>query len=170
MSKVFIGLGSNVGTRTAYLMKAVQALSTVDGIQLKALSNVYETAPWGDTDQPIFLNAALCLETDILPEVLLKIAKQIEHDIGRTPTHRWGPRQIDIDLLFYGNTQSRTETLTLPHPEILNRSFVLVPLLNILMEPGLKRSLSDALDKLPGKLPILNHEATALFRSVMEGS
>jgi 2-amino-4-hydroxy-6-hydroxymethyldihydropteridine diphosphokinase len=126
---VYLALGSNLGDREANLALARRELSTLNNI-LK-VSSIYETPPWGVTDQPAFLNQVLAARTNLSPLDLLKSVKEIEVRMGRIPSVRYGPRLIDIDILMYDDTILDTPTLTLPHPRMAERAFVLVPLLEI---------------------------------------
>ena len=128
----YLGLGSNVGDRLANLQGAVAALRQ-HGIEILAASSVYETEPVGlIVEQADFYNACLRIETGAQPEELLNIAKAVEGELGRGPGGpRHGPRPIDIDILLVGELQHRSERLTLPHPEVTSRRFVLVPLLEL---------------------------------------
>jgi 2-amino-4-hydroxy-6-hydroxymethyldihydropteridine diphosphokinase len=151
----YLGLGSNVGNRRANLQAAVDAL---DGqvVQVLASSSVYETEPVGEVlDQPDFFNACLKIRADAQPEALLDTCKAVEHDLGRAPGGpRHGPRPIDVDLLLLGSLQYSSDRLTLPHPEVRSRRFVLAPLLELDPELALPDGtrLSDALDGLgPGQ-------------------
>jgi 2-amino-4-hydroxy-6-hydroxymethyldihydropteridine diphosphokinase len=128
MPRAFLGLGSNIGDRLAFLQSAISELERVDGITVVSLSSIYETEPVGKKDQPDFLNMALELETDADVTALHATCKEIERRIGRGGTERWGPREIDIDLLYYGDAVVSTDRLTVPHPEIVTRRFVLIPL------------------------------------------
>ena len=132
----YLGLGSNQGDRRAHLEAAAAALAE-RGVEVVASSSVYETEPVGDVvDQPDFLNACLRIETDLGPEELLAVAKEVEGAQGRPaggPRH--GPRPIDVDVLLLGDLEHRSPRLTLPHPEVARRRFVLVPLLEL--DPGL---------------------------------
>ena len=137
--RVHVGLGSNVGDRLGSLRAAVAALRTHDDIRVTAASSVYETDPVGP-EQPDFLNAAIEIETDLAPQELLHVLKSIEGELGRIPRERWGPREIDLDLLVYGDLVCDEEGLEVPHPRIGGRAFVLVPLEEIapaLEIPGL---------------------------------
>ena len=127
MTTVAIGLGCNLGNRLRTLWAAVHILRQ-RGIRIAAASDVFETPPWGVQDQPLFLNACLVAETDCSPEELLALLKETEEALGRRPGERWGPREIDLDILFYGQEMVQTETLTVPHKEMANRGFVLLPL------------------------------------------
>ncbi len=113
----------------------LRAIAGEPGIELTAVSRFYRTPPWGKTDQDWFLNACALGRTTLKPEALLERVKRLEVELGREPTERWGPRVIDIDLIAYGDLALKTERLTLPHPELFNRAFVLVPLAEI--APGL---------------------------------
>jgi 2-amino-4-hydroxy-6-hydroxymethyldihydropteridine diphosphokinase len=150
----YLGLGSNVGDREAQLRGAIDGLRE-HGIVVEAASSLYETEPVGEVlDQPDFLNAAVRIRTSLEPEELLDICKAIEAERGREfggPRH--GPRPIDIDLLLLGDLELRTERLTLPHPEVTSRRFVLTPLLELDAELRLPAGtrLADALDSLSGQ-------------------
>jgi 2-amino-4-hydroxy-6-hydroxymethyldihydropteridine diphosphokinase len=128
----FLGLGSNIGDRRGHLQAAVSALPS-HGIDVLASSSVYETEPVGlVTDQRDFLNACLRIRTALEPEELLAASKAVERELGRKPGGvRYGPRAIDIDVLLLDQVQFRSERLTLPHPEVTRRRFVLVPLLEL---------------------------------------
>ena len=139
----YLGLGSNVGDRESHLTRAIQDLAA-HSVTVDAASSLYETEPVGENlDQPDFLNAAVRVRTALGPEELLDVSKAIEAEHGRTfggPRH--GPRPIDIDLLLLGDLEISTERLTLPHPEVTARRFVLEPLLEL--DPGL--CLPDGLE------------------------
>lgn len=129
MNQVVIGLGSNLGDRLSYLQYAVDLLRRVPKVEVVAVSRVYETQPVGEiTDQPQFLNAALLLETDLSPKTMLGLCLGIEAAAGRVRTVRGGPRVLDMDVLLYENVKSDSFELTLPHPRMFERAFVLVPL------------------------------------------
>ncbi len=134
MARAYIGLGANLGDRRAQIETALSAME-VRGIRLIAVSPLYETEPWGLTDQPRFLNAACAVETDLSPHALLDALQAIEQDMGRVRTVRYGPRPIDLDVLTYADLRIDTERLTIPHPGMLERATVLVPLADI--APGL---------------------------------
>jgi 2-amino-4-hydroxy-6-hydroxymethyldihydropteridine diphosphokinase len=149
MTRAYIGLGSNVGNRLQYLQRAVQCLDNTHGVQVTAVSSVYETAPVGPPDQSWFLNAVAAMETSLSPPALLELTQGIERGLGRETPYRWGPRSIDLDILLYGHTQLHTQTLVIPHVEICQRAFVMTPLLELdphLVLPdgtALKTCLSD---------------------------
>ncbi len=132
MAEVGIGLGANLGDRCNAIAGALTALGATDGVEILAVSSVYATPPWGVVEQPEFLNACALLRTSFAPHVLLARCKAIEGALGRTPTVRWGPRAIDIDLLFYDDVMMATPDLTLPHPGLFERLFVLAPLAEIM--------------------------------------
>jgi len=134
--KAYIGLGSNLGDRQAYLTGGLQALGDLPGTRIEALSSLFETPPAGYLDQPFFLNAAAALQTSIPPEELLQAMQVIEASHHRQRTLPWGPRTLDLDLLLYGNRILCTHTLILPHPRLTERCFVLAPLGEI--EPDLR--------------------------------
>lgn len=131
---ILIGLGSNLGERECQLEQALQRLEQAGDLRIVSVSNLYETKPVGDTDQPEFLNMAARLETLLTPLDLLKRCLAVENEMGRLRTRRWGPRIIDIDLLEYDARRVRLAELILPHPEIVNRGFVLIPLNDIVPE------------------------------------
>jgi 2-amino-4-hydroxy-6-hydroxymethyldihydropteridine diphosphokinase len=124
MSRVWLALGSNLGDRDAYLTRARAAL-TQAGMQIVRESQVAETAPVGVIDQPAFLNQVLEVETALEPRSLLQTVKRIEQDLGRQSRERWGPREIDIDILRYDNRSVDEPGLHIPHPELPNRPFLL---------------------------------------------
>ena len=145
----YLGLGSNVGDRLANLRAARDALGE-HGVEVLAASSVYETAPQGEVrDQPDFLNACLQVRTELGPEELLDGSKAVERELGRAPGGvRHGPRPIDVDVLLLGDLEFSSDRLTLPHPEVTSRRFVLEPLLEL--DPDLAlpdgTRLADRLD------------------------
>jgi 2-amino-4-hydroxy-6-hydroxymethyldihydropteridine diphosphokinase len=151
----YLGLGSNVGDSAGHLRAAIELLEA-EGIEVDAVSSAYVTEPVGEIlDQPDFLNAAVRIRTDLEPEELLNACKRVEAERGRRfdlPRH--SPRPLDVDLLLLGDLELSTDRLTLPHPEVTTRRFVLVPLLELdpeLAQPGGKR-LAEALEALgPGQ-------------------
>jgi len=142
--RVFLGLGSNLGNREAYLRTALTALASV--VAIDAISSIYETEPVGYSDQPRFLNAVCSGTTALEPLALLCAIKQIERDLGRTPTIRYGPRLIDIDILLYGDLILDTPKLQIPHPRLVERAFMLLPLMEIapdLCHPGTRQTIRE---------------------------
>lgn len=128
---IFLGLGSNVGDRLANLKQALQQLANLPGTQLIRFSSVYETEPVGLKQQNDFLNMAAEVASDRAPQSLLQQIQVIEDKMGRTRVQHWGPRTIDIDILYWGKEMLTTATLQIPHPEVRNRRFVLQPLAEI---------------------------------------
>ena len=131
MAIVYLGLGSNVGDRRAFLAQAVAEMEEFE-IDVRKISSIIETKPvGGPIGQDKYLNAVLECETDLSPEDLLEILQSIEHKLGRVRTVQDGPRTIDIDILLYDELQIKTANLTIPHPRMLNRDFVMIPLKEI---------------------------------------
>ena len=131
MSKVYLSLGSNLGDRAANLNRAVAKLDS-GPVRVSRVSSIYETTPVGVTDSsPDYLNLALKAETDLAPRELLEYVKSLERELGRAESYRWGPRIIDIDILLFDDVTMDSDDLTIPHPRMLERKFVLVPLLEI---------------------------------------
>jgi 2-amino-4-hydroxy-6-hydroxymethyldihydropteridine diphosphokinase len=126
---VYLGLGANLGDRIATLRAARDRLASA--VDIVRSSSLYETPPWGVTNQPAFLNAVCLGQTALTPSELLVLLKNLERDLGRTATKRWGPRVIDLDILFFDDLILKTPTLTIPHPLLHERAFVLVPLSEI---------------------------------------
>jgi len=128
----YLGLGSNVGDRAGHLRAAVEMLRE-RGVEVEAISSTYETEPVGEVlDQPDFLNAALRIRTDLEPEKLLDLCKEVEAARGRSlDAPRHSPRPLDVDLLLLGDLELSSDRLTLPHPEVTSRRFVLAPLLEL---------------------------------------
>ena len=124
MTRAWLALGSNLGDRAGYLAAARAALPGA-GVELIRESQVAETAPVGVTDQPAFLNQVLAVETALEPGALLEAVKRIERALGRQPRRRWGPREIDIDILRYNGRTVDQPGLRIPHPELQNRPFLL---------------------------------------------
>jgi 2-amino-4-hydroxy-6-hydroxymethyldihydropteridine diphosphokinase len=129
--EIGLGLGSNIGDATGNIREALRLLRASDIIEITKISSVYKTAPWGYKDQAPFANACALAYTELDPERLLAAVKGIEAEMGRTKTVRWGPRLIDIDILFYGSKSLVSDSLVLPHKELFNRAFVLIPLAEI---------------------------------------
>jgi 2-amino-4-hydroxy-6-hydroxymethyldihydropteridine diphosphokinase len=129
--RVGFGLGSNIGDKPENIKKALRLLEIREIAKLTAISRIYRTPPWGVLDQGDFANACAIGETPLSPYELLAAVKKIEADMGREPTRRWGPRLIDVDILFLGDHTLDDPELTLPHKELFGRAFVLKPLLEI---------------------------------------
>jgi 2-amino-4-hydroxy-6-hydroxymethyldihydropteridine diphosphokinase len=137
MTRAFIGLGSNVGNRLQFLRRAVERLDETGGVQVARVSSVYETEPIGPAAQPWFLNAVVEIDTSLNPFALLTRTQGIEHGLDRVTTYRWGPRTIDLDILLYGTVKVKSATLQIPHPELCERAFVMIPLLELAPEAAL---------------------------------
>jgi 2-amino-4-hydroxy-6-hydroxymethyldihydropteridine diphosphokinase len=131
MARIFIGLGSNLGDRENNLHHALMELTRLECTTVKQYSSVYETEPVGIKEQPQFLNMVTELDSELPPQVLLQELKNIECTIGRTHNKHWGPREIDLDLLYYDKEIFHDEKLQVPHPEIAHRRFILVPMKEI---------------------------------------
>jgi 2-amino-4-hydroxy-6-hydroxymethyldihydropteridine diphosphokinase len=147
--KIYLGLGSNVGKRRAYLEAALAALPPAASVLRR--SPIYETEPWGFADQETFLNMVVEGVTDLSPQALLKTLKDIEACVGRKRTFRNGPRQIDIDILLYDDLILDEERLHIPHPNLQQRAFVLVPLADLAPElhiPGGQENVGELLNKI----------------------
>jgi 2-amino-4-hydroxy-6-hydroxymethyldihydropteridine diphosphokinase len=148
----YLGLGSNVGDSAAHLRAAIELLSG-RGVEVETVSSAYVTEPVGEIlDQPDFLNAAIRIRTELEPEALLDLCKAVEAERGRSfEAPRHSPRPLDVDLLLLGDLELKTERLTLPHPEVTSRRFVLAPLLELDPELTLPDGtrLADALAALP---------------------
>lgn len=132
-----LGLGGNLGDRRGFIERALRALDERPGIHVTAVSALYETAPWGRTDQPRFLNAAARIATTVSPRALLEAAIAVERALGRERGERWGPRIIDIDILVYGDRAIEEPGLTVPHPRLTERPFALAPLADVMPETRL---------------------------------
>lgn len=146
MNRVFLGLGTNMGDREQNLRDAVEALN--GHLEIIRLSSVYETKAWGYTDQADFLNQVIEAYTDLTPLRLLNFVKRTELELGRVESFRYGPRSIDIDILFYGDLVRKTKRLQIPHPRMHERAFVLIPLAELEPEfrhPVLNRTIEDIL-------------------------
>lgn len=131
MNKIYLSLGTNIGEREQNLELAVRLLQEMPNVNVQAISSIYETAPVGYVDQPSFLNIALYIETSHSALDMLSICQSVESELGRVREIRWGPRIIDLDILLFNNENIEVENLTVPHPRMFERAFVLVPLLEI---------------------------------------
>ena len=131
MSKAYLGLGTNIGDRLNYLNQACILLNSYDDITITNKSSIYETKAWGYTEQNDFLNMCIEIKTRLNPQNLLKICNEVEQKLNRERIIRWGPRTIDIDILFFNNIILQEENLEIPHPRITERAFVLIPLMDI---------------------------------------
>ena len=155
--RIFIGLGSNLGARETYLVRAIAELRATSGVILHACSSVLETEPVGVTDQPKFLNAVLELRTSVEPGALLKTLRSIEQRLGRVKRERWREREIDLDILYFGSRTIDRDGLKIPHPEIANRKFVLAPLAELapdFIDPMRTLSIRSLLEQCPDQTRI----------------
>jgi len=149
--RVFISIGSNVGDGAANCRRAVRELEGSEDVDVVRVSSLYRTEPWGRTGQREFVNCAVEVATRLTPTGLLEFLKGMERAMGRTPAERWGPRVIDLDIVFYGTSVVSEAGLTIPHPHAHRRAFVLAPLAEIAPEfihPVLGKSASELLEDL----------------------
>jgi dihydroneopterin aldolase/2-amino-4-hydroxy-6-hydroxymethyldihydropteridine diphosphokinase len=150
----YLGLGSNISDRASFLKHALEALQAEQRVQVVRCSSIYETEPYGPVEQSDFLNMIVQIETLLPSFALLRYIHKIETDLERVRDVHWGPRTIDLDLLVFGQTITQSEELSLPHPEIARRAFVLKPLAEIaphLVVPGINRSVMDLWQNLNGE-------------------
>ncbi|WP_312317392.1 2-amino-4-hydroxy-6-hydroxymethyldihydropteridine diphosphokinase [Atlantibacter hermannii] len=132
MTRVYIAIGSNLASPLEQVNAALAALAEIPDSQIVAVSPFYRTPPLGPPDQPDYLNAAVALDTDLAPETLLDHTQRIELQQGRErKAHRWGPRTLDLDIMLFGDRQIATPRLTVPHYDMKNRAFMLLPLVHI---------------------------------------
>jgi len=151
MTKAFIGLGSNLGDRVVNIRKAIELLGGFKDVEVLRRASLYETEPVGIEDQPPFINTVVEIEVQLEPYELLKLCKRIEAQLGRRHEERWGPREIDLDILFFGDVIFNFDDLKLPHPMLHKRRFVLVPLCELdgsLVHPILKKAVKELLAQL----------------------
>jgi 2-amino-4-hydroxy-6-hydroxymethyldihydropteridine diphosphokinase len=134
LTQAVLGLGGNIGDTRTLMAQALKELASTPGIALNAVSALYETPPWGKTDQPPFLNAAALIETTLSPRDLLDAILEVERKLGRHRAERWGPRTVDIDILLFGEDAVDEPGLKIPHPHLHERAFALRPLVDVL--PG----------------------------------
>ncbi|MDP4115839.1 MAG: 2-amino-4-hydroxy-6-hydroxymethyldihydropteridine diphosphokinase [Bacteroidota bacterium] len=163
---IFVSLGSNIGDKLKHLDQAANSISADKCCKVEKVSSVYETIPYGYKDQDNFYNAAIKLRSSYTLKEFYELSKSIEKELGRNKRDRWGPREIDIDILFYNDLIYSDDLLTIPHKEILNRDFVLVPLCEIASEvrhPGINKRICEIkldgiektiINKIPGKIEI----------------
>ena len=158
---VYLSLGSNIGERQENLDKAVDFLS--QKLQVVKVSSIYDTAPVGDIEQPRFLNLVCQAYTRLAPKELLAVAKGIESKLGRKPGKPDAPRPMDIDILFYGDKVIKTSELVIPHPRLVERAFVLIPLNEIapdLVHPVSGKTIKELLKGISGKQGVFKWESS----------
>ena len=150
--RAFIGAGANLGEPVRQIRQAQDALQKSPGIEFLGASSLYRTQPVGPVEQPPFINAVFALECNASPRELLALLLEIERNMGRVRKERWGPRVIDLDLLFFGEEIIKEQGLEVPHPRLHERRFVLVPLTEVapgFVHPVIKKSVSELLASLP---------------------
>ncbi len=161
MHLAYIGFGSNIGDRLSYIQNAIHSLSESDGIALQKISSLYETDPVGYAAQNKFLNGVAAIKTDHTPPSLLQITIDIEKSVGRQHRKRWGPREIDLDILIYDNICINTPELVIPHPEMHLRRFVLVPFAEIapdVVHPVFNETIRTLLERLEDDKSVVKAE------------
>ncbi len=155
--RAFIGIGSNLGDREALIRQALEEIARLPLTQLTRASSLYDTEPVGDAEQPNFLNAVAEVDTELPPRQLLWNLHLIEKRLGRTRTHKWGPRTMDLDVLLVGDLVLEEPDLRVPHSELIRRSFVLVPLVELdpaLVHPETGETLLSHLARLNTRPPV----------------
>jgi 2-amino-4-hydroxy-6-hydroxymethyldihydropteridine diphosphokinase len=156
MHTAYLLIGGNLGDRSKNLQQAAQHIEEHCG-DIISLSSVYETAAWGFTDQPAFLNQVLVLNTDLTPEALMKQLLKVEFELGRVREEKMGPRTIDIDILLFDDVILQSETLTVPHASLHLRKFALTPLAEVAAakkHPILRKTITELLTDCPDSLPV----------------
>lgn len=156
MNTAYLLTGGNIGDRKKNLKAAANSIEKEAG-HIVAISGMYETAAWGKTDQAAFLNQCIAIETNFDAQSLLKILLKIEKEMGRHREVKYGPRTLDIDILFYNNDIINTDSLIIPHPQMINRRFALAPLAEIapaIIHPVFKKSIQDLLLACKDALPV----------------
>lgn len=157
MSKIFVGVGSNLGDREFLIRKAVESLREIPQTTVIRVSSLFDTAPVGEVEQPAFLNAVVWIESGLGPRELLWHLLLVETRMGRVRTQKWGPRPIDLDLLFYADEIREEPDLQIPHPEAHRRAFVLLPLLELdpdFVHPVTGETIRKLVKKLPPHPPV----------------
>ncbi|MBU0558589.1 MAG: 2-amino-4-hydroxy-6-hydroxymethyldihydropteridine diphosphokinase [Bacteroidetes bacterium] len=150
-NRIFIALGSNKGNRLGYIKSAIDALKKNTFCTVVAVSKMYESKPFGAADQSNFFNCALEIRSSLDETELLRYLKKTELEVGRTPEKKWGPREIDIDIILYGSKIFNTSDLVIPHPHFKERDFVLLPLIDLdkdLCDPESGEKISNFLNKI----------------------
>lgn len=155
MTEAILSLGGNIGDREFFITEAMRRLLKDPHVESLERSDLYETSPVGYTDQDLFLNACVRIKTDLEPEALLDLVNRIEKELGRVRTLRWGPRTIDIDIIFYGDETIDSKRLTVPHPRYKERAFVTRPLEDLgIMTPDKKEDADQSVRKIGWTLEI----------------
>lgn len=152
MALVYLSLGSNDEDAIGKILDAIERIMSLGGVTPAGLGSFYESEPQGVKDQPWFVNTAMAARLELAPEKLLARLKEIEHDMGREPGERWGPRVIDIDIVFYDDRVMDSPALTIPHPRAAERRFILQPIVDInprMIHPALGKTVSELLAALP---------------------
>lgn len=144
MTAAILGLGGNIGDSRKLMAAALEKLAAHPEIRLEAISALYETPPWGKTDQPPFLNVAALVETTLTPRGLLDAILDVERKLGRHRGEKWGPRTVDIDILLFGTGTVDEPGLRIPHPHLHERAFALKPLLDVMPDAELAGRRADA--------------------------
>jgi 2-amino-4-hydroxy-6-hydroxymethyldihydropteridine diphosphokinase len=142
----YIGIGSNVGVQINNIDYAVELIDQNNYCEVEAVSSIYESTPYGDVEQGEFFNAVIKIKTYFEPKDLFHFLKSVEMKVGRKVTTKWGPREIDLDILFFNDSVYSDDEITIPHKDLLNRDFVIVPLIEIepeFIHPQLKKKISD---------------------------
>ena|GEM_PF-1334823 len=168
INKVYLSLGSNIGNSFFYLLSSINKINSLENTRVSKVSRFYITKPWGNLEQNDFLNCAVEIYTKLLPVELLKELNKIEKYHNRKREVHWGPRTIDIDIIFYSNLQIQNDKLTIPHKEYKNRNFVLVPLLEIIDEP--RKILRYINKKTIGDLKVFNYDKKIMIASCLCGN
>ncbi len=162
---VFIGLGSNEGNKIDNIRATIKAISKLAFCKIEKVSSLYETFPLGEVEQDNFINAVIKIKTSLNPQALFGELKKIEQNLGRIVREKWGPREIDLDILFFNDLIFSDEIITLPHKGIIYRDFVIVPLIEIepeFVHPVYKKNIADFLLDLKTK-NIINKLPESLF-------
>jgi len=155
---VFIGLGSNQGEKIKNCEQAIEEILKLEGAFLLSRSSWYYSEPWGREDQDWFINGVIQIRTELCPDELLMKFKEIEKRLGRKNREKWGPRVIDIDILFYDNLSFESPEMEIPHPRILERNFVLIPFAEIapqFVHPVFKKTIKELLDTSPDQKKVV---------------
>ncbi len=143
---VYIGIGSNIGNRLHFVETAIKKIDTESGCEVEKISSLYETKPFGNTEQENFINLVILVKTFFEPVALFNFLKQIESEMGRRNSTRWGPREIDLDILFYNDIIYNDTKLIIPHKGIAERDFVLIPMCEIapdFIHPAINKKICD---------------------------